>query len=47
MSVSFNTAGTLLAIAASYMGELKRHPNPEPESMVVVRKITDAEAKPK
>lgn len=47
MSVSFNSNGTLLAIAASYMGELKMHPTPEPETMVVVRKITDAEAKPK
>ncbi|VDK82770.1 unnamed protein product [Litomosoides sigmodontis] len=47
MSVSFNATGTQLAIAASYMNELKERPNPEPESTVVVRKITDVEARPK
>lgn len=47
MSVSFNSTGTQLAIAASYMNELKERPNPEPESIVVVRKITDVEARPK
>lgn len=47
MSVSFNAVGTQLAIAASYMNELKERPNPEPESTVVVRKITDVEARPK
>lgn len=47
MSVSFNATGTQLAIAASYMNELKERPSPEPESTVVVRKITDVEARPK
>ncbi|VDN57045.1 unnamed protein product [Dracunculus medinensis] len=47
VSVSFNSSGSQLAIATSYMDELKERPNPEPESSVVVRKITDVEARPK
>ncbi|VDN07315.1 unnamed protein product [Thelazia callipaeda] len=47
MSVSFNANGTQLAIAASYMNELKERQISKPESIVVVRKITDVEAKPR
>ncbi|VDK55311.1 unnamed protein product [Anisakis simplex] len=47
MSVSFNPSGTQLAIVASYMNELKEPPIAPPESCVVVRRITDVEARPK
>ncbi|VDN30943.1 unnamed protein product [Gongylonema pulchrum] len=47
VSLSFNTTGTQLAIAASYMHELKNSPIPVPESCVIMRKITDVETKPK
>ncbi|KHN76893.1 Mitotic checkpoint protein BUB3 [Toxocara canis] len=47
MSVSFNPSGSQLAIAASYMNELKEGPATPPESCVVVRRITDVEARPK
>uniref|UniRef100_A0A914S2W9 WD_REPEATS_REGION domain-containing protein n=1 Tax=Parascaris equorum TaxID=6256 RepID=A0A914S2W9_PAREQ len=47
MSVSFNPTGTQLAIAASSMSELKESPTTPPDSCVVIRRITDVEARPK
>ncbi|MFH4981613.1 hypothetical protein AB6A40_008322, partial [Gnathostoma spinigerum] len=46
-SVAFNVNGTQLAIASTYMNEFKTRPDPEPESSVIVRKITDVETRPK
>ena len=44
--MSFSCDGTLLAIASSYMYEMGEMEN-TPEDAVYIRKVSDAETKPK